>query len=84
MDRVHVFASSAHHMAFENRDCCHCTKYSDDASRCEIMMALAESVIGDGTIARAMADRLRPTSASAPHCGEFERAESAAPVPPSE
>jgi len=70
-ERVRVFANSFHYLRFENRDCCHCQKYSHDASECSIMAALAAAAVFDGTVSETIANRLRPTPASDGRCGEF-------------
>ena len=65
---IRPFSSSAQYLNWENSNCCHCAKYSDDASKCEIMLALAVASVGDGTVSDEIAKRMGHTGS----CGEKE------------
>jgi len=43
--RVVPFASGTQYLDWQNRNCCQCALYSDDASKCDLMRALSEGVI---------------------------------------
>lgn len=40
------FSGSLEALEWENDNCCRCTKYSDDAEKCDLMRGLAGCVLG--------------------------------------
>ncbi len=48
--RYRPFANSFQSMDWEESNCVRCTKYSDDASACPLMYAMALACINDGTV----------------------------------
>lgn len=61
---IHPFSNGTEFMCWNEYNCCNCKKYNvDDSGQvvepvCEIDQALLESMFGDGTISREMADRM--------------------------
>lgn len=58
MNRVRPFHCGTQYLDWENSNCCRCKKYTDDASGCEIMQALAYASVSDGTVSPEMAERM--------------------------
>jgi hypothetical protein len=57
-DRHHPFHCGTQYLDWENRNCCRCAKYSDDASKCDLMQALAQACFDDGTVSTDVAGRI--------------------------
>ena len=56
--RVRPFHAGTQYLTWENANCCRCEKYSDDASACDLMYALAVACLDDGTVSDDVARRI--------------------------
>lgn len=66
--------NSFEHIDWENRNCCECAKYSEDASKCDLMQHIGAFAFGmpiEPEIERRIG--CDPETGRAPErCGEFE------------
>ena len=57
-DGIRPFSCGTQYIDWENANCCQCKKYSDDASACDLQLALSVACVGDGTIDWETAERI--------------------------
>lgn len=57
-NRHYLFSNGSQRMDWENANCCRCAKYSDDASKCDLMMKITFAAFGDGHVDGETARRL--------------------------
>lgn len=82
-ERVHPFSNGTQFGDWCANNCARCTKSSDDASKCDLEMALATAYMTDGTIGQAEATRIGyKDDAYTWRCGEWSWDGTVPPKPP--
>lgn len=56
--RHRPFSCGSQSVDWQAANCARCTKYSEDASKCEIDRALLEAMFGDGSVSTDIAERM--------------------------